>query len=76
MGSGKWGFVFQSLRSTHLVHHGKDLIHTLLWGVLIGWQFDHGADHLVDGLHDAEHLLSFFAIQKKRDVRKEDQDHF
>lgn len=29
----------------------------LLWGILILWQFDHLACHLVNGLDDLQHLV-------------------
>lgn len=40
-----------------LVHHVEDLGDPLLRGVLVLWQLNHAADHLVDGVHDLEHLV-------------------
>ena len=40
-----------------LIHERKDLGDTLLGGLLIWGQLDHRSDHLVDRIHNLQHLV-------------------
>ena len=44
-------------RPAHLVHGVEDFVDALLGRVLVLWQGDHVADHLVDGADNLHHLV-------------------